>query len=86
MKGVIVNYRRGRHTQHTDQVIVYVEGVKSRVEAEKLLGKKVELPWKKGKMVGKVVALHGNRGAVRVRFSRGVPGQAIGREVNIVIS
>ena len=85
MKGVIGNYRRGRHTQHTDQVIVYVEGVKSKEEAGKLLGKKVELNWKNGKMIGKVVAIHGNNGAVRVRFSKGIPGQAIGKEVNVVI-
>ena len=78
MDGTIVNYRRGRHTQKTDEVIVYVNG-----ERNSTLGKKVVLHWKNGDINGKVVSLHGKKG-VRVRFKKGIPGQAIGKRVIIV--
>ncbi len=84
MNGVIVNYRRSRHNQKMDQAIVEVEGVKSKDAAEQLLGKKVVLHWKNGDLVGKVVSPHGNNGAVRVRFNRGIPGQALGKSVEIL--
>ena len=80
MDGTIVNYRRGRHTQKTDEVIVYVDGVN---EPKAVLGKKVILHWKNGDINGKVVDVHGKRG-VRVRFKKGIPGQAIGKRVIIV--
>ena len=84
MDGVIVNYRRSRHNQQMDQAIVEVKGINTREEAEKLLGKKVVLNWKNGDFVGKVVSPHGNNGAVRVRFNRGIPGQALGKPVSIL--
>ncbi len=84
MDGVIVNYRKSRHNQKMDQAIVQIQGVKTREEAEKLLGKKVVLHWKNGDFIGKVVSPHGNNGAVRVRFNRGIPGQAIGKNVSIL--
>ncbi|MDI6805626.1 MAG: 50S ribosomal protein L35ae, partial [Candidatus Bathyarchaeia archaeon] len=41
--------------------------------------------WKNGKnkFVGKIVALHGKKGLVRVRFRRGLPGQALGTKVEL---
>lgn len=80
MQATIVSYRRGRHTQTDNQMILVVEGVSKRAEAEKLKGKSVE--WvadgkKKTSIKGSVQAPHGNKGAVRVLFERGMPGQAL---------
>ena len=84
MKGVIVNYRRGRHTQNPYQMIVKVEGVDSKEDAEKLVGKEVVWRTPAGREIkGKVTATHGNKGALRVRFEKGMPGQAIGSEVEV---
>ncbi len=84
MKGIIVNYRRGRHTQNPRQMIIKVEGVESREEAEKLIGKEVIFKTPSGKEIkGKITAPHGNKGAVRARFERGLPGQALGKEVTV---
>ena len=80
MDGTIVNYRRGRHTQKTDEVIVYVNGVK---ELSSILGKKVVLHWKNGDINGKIISIHGKNG-VRVRFKKGIPGQALGKRIIIV--
>ncbi len=83
MKGTIVNYRRSVHHTKGNQVIVQPEGVTSREEAEKLVGKKVV--WNTGKrgLQGEVAAAHGKQGAVRVRFETGMPGQCLGQEVQI---
>ena len=83
MKGVIVNYKGGKHTQVTNQMIISSEEVTSREEAEKLVGKKVV--WNTGKkdITGEVRSAHGNSGAIRVLFETGMPGQSIGKVVEI---
>ncbi len=84
MKGRLTNYRRGVHTEYTNQYIVEVEGVKDRASASGILGKRVAWKTATGKeIVGSVSKAHGNSGAVLVRFERGLPGQAIGTEVDI---
>ncbi len=85
MKGLIVSYRRGRHTMHPKQAIVAVEGIGSRKEASTLVGKHVLWVSPSGKRFrGVIVAPHGNKGRVRVRFEKGIPGQAIGQPVEIL--
>ncbi len=84
MEGVIKNFRRGRHRTSHNQMIVCVAGINSREEAQKLVGKSVE--WKspgKKTIPGTIAAPHGNKGALRVVFERGMPGQAIGTKVKI---
>ena len=84
MKGKILSYRRGRHTQKTNQILVQVSGIESKEQANKLVGKKVIWTTKTGKKrVGKVSSTHGSKGVVRARFSQGLPGQAINTEVLI---
>ncbi|VVC01651.1 50S ribosomal protein L35Ae [uncultured archaeon] len=84
MKGRLAAYRRGVHTEYTNQYIVEVDGVKDRASASGILGRKVVWKTATGKdMVGRVSKAHGNSGAVLVRFERGLPGQAIGTEVEI---
>jgi len=83
MKGTIANYRRSVHRTRGNQVIVQPEGCESREAAEKLVGKRVS--WNTGKRAlhGEVASAHGKKGAVRVRFETGMPGQSLGQEVQI---
>ena len=34
-------------------------------------------------MLGKINAIHGNKGALRAVFETGIPGQALGKKVKI---
>ncbi len=84
MKGVIVNFRGGLHTQRNNQMIIKVDVVKSKSDAEKLIGKKVVWTSPAGKEIaGKVTQTHGNKGALRVIFDKGMPGQSVGKEVKV---
>jgi len=84
MRGLVVNYRGGKHTQYNYQVIIQPENVFSKEEAAKLVGKKVIWKSPRGKIfVGVITAPHGNNGRVRARFRHGVPGQMLGKIVEI---
>ncbi|MFH0970264.1 MAG: 50S ribosomal protein L35ae [Candidatus Diapherotrites archaeon] len=84
MQGILKNYRRGKNTQHPTQYVVEVEGIDSRAKAHSLAGKKVTWKSVANKVItGKIMAAHGNSGAVRVKFDKGLPGQAIGGSVTI---
>jgi large subunit ribosomal protein L35Ae len=52
--------------------------------AGQLIGRKVVLKEKQNKFIGRVVGLHGKKGVVRVKFRKGVPGQALGTPVQLV--
>jgi len=85
MKASIVNYRGGRHTQKTNELVLSVEGVGSKEEAKKILKKKVEWTTPSGKKIsGKVSKVHGNKGCVLARFEKGMPGQALGTPVEVL--
>jgi large subunit ribosomal protein L35Ae len=81
--GRITNYRTGPKSQTSKECLIEFEKVNSEALACKLIGQKVA--WKNGssKIFGKVRGAHGKNGMVRVRFSRGVPGQAIGTLVEL---
>ena len=84
MKGVIVNYRSGRHTQKMNQLVVEVEGVKKKEDAEKLMGKKVVWKTPSGNAInGQISKVHGKKGGVLVKFERGLPGQALGTAMDV---
>ncbi|MEM5798212.1 MAG: 50S ribosomal protein L35ae [Candidatus Aenigmatarchaeota archaeon] len=86
MKGVILSFRRGRHTQKTNEYLIEVDGCDSAGKAAKYIGKNVIWTSPAGKQIcGKIVALHGRKGVLRTRFSRGLPGTALGQEVEIKI-
>ena len=83
---VISNFRRSKRRTKGNQMVVQVEGCDSREKAEKLVGKIVtwKTPGKKDKVLkGKVSSAHGNKGAVRVLFETGMPGQSVGKEVKV---
>ena len=81
--GRITNYRTGIREQTSQECLIEFENVTSVGLASKLIGQKVT--WQNGtkKLVGKVRGPHGKNGMVRVRFVRGVPGQAIGSVVEL---
>ena len=84
MKAQIANFRQSRHTVKGNHMIITIDGVDKREDAEKLVGKTVT--WKSpanNEIAGKVASAHGNSGAIRVIFDKGMPGQSIGNEVAI---
>jgi len=82
--GFIVSYRRGPKTQRSKECILKFPNVKSSNEAARLIGRKIAWPVGERTTRGKIVALHGERGLVRVRFRKGVPGPALGTPVEII--
>lgn len=66
-------------------MVVVVKGVDNKDKAKGLVGKKVV--WKSPaskEIKGEIRAAHGNSGAVRVLFEKGMPGQAVGSKVEII--
>ena len=84
MKGVIVNFRRNRHVQKGNHMIIQPDGVDKKEKALALIGKSVVWvsPAKK-ELKGKIASAHGAKGAVRAIFETGMPGQSVGTTVNI---
>lgn len=81
--GIIKNYRLGETTQKPNQYVIVVEGY-DKEKANKLVGKKVVWTSQSGKeIIGKLTGMHGSKGALRARFDKGLPGQAIGNTVLI---
>ncbi|MBR9675523.1 50S ribosomal protein L35ae [Candidatus Woesearchaeota archaeon] len=84
MDAQIVSFRRGRHTQRDNQMIVASKDSKNKSDAEKLVGKKVVYTTSSGKEIaGEIASSHGNKGALRVVFETGMPGQSVGEKVKI---
>ncbi len=57
---------------------------KSVSQASQLIGRKVAWKSGKNKIIGKIVDTHGNKGLVRAKFRKGLPGQALGTTVELV--
>ena len=84
MNAIIKNYRRGHRTMNPHQVIVLVEKVASKAAAQRLVGKTATWSTKAGKKItGMVRAVHGDKGAVRIRFENPLPPQSIGTSIEI---
>ncbi len=84
--GKVIQFRRGRKTFTPRHFLIEIPEINSREKASKFVGKTVE--WKStGKeptiITGKISSAHGGNGVVRAIFEKGLPGQAIGTEVNI---
>lgn len=86
VSGKVIQFRRGRHIQKPRHFLIEIPGTDSREKAMKFAGQSVI--WKsEGKNVkeikGKISSAHGNKGVVRAIFEKGLPGQAIGTDVEI---
>ena len=79
-----MNFRRGRRTYRPRHFIIQVDEIDDRKKAKSLVGKSVSWKSSSGKIIhGKVASAHGNNGALRVIFERGLPGQALTQKVEI---
>ncbi len=84
MQATISSFKRSRRITHNNQMIICVEAIKTKADAKKLVGKKVVWKSPAGKeIVGEIRAPHGNSGALRVLFEKGMPGQALSQKVEI---
>jgi len=86
MKATIIQFRRGRKTFKPRHFLIEINGTKTREDASKFVGK--EVTWtstgKEAKIItGKISSAHGGNGVVRAIFERGLPGQAIGTDVEV---
>ena len=82
--GKVVQFRRGKHRIHEKHFLIEIDGVTSRDDASKFVGKNVEWKSPAGKKIeGKISAPHGKKGVVRAIFETGLPGQAVTTEVKI---
>ncbi len=86
MEGTISNYKQGRHTIHLKHCIIVFPKIKTRKEANKLVGRTVVWISPTGKeLKGTITRAHGNSGAIRAHFKKaGVPGQALGTKIKII--
>jgi len=86
MAGIISHFRGSRRRKSGNQMIVVVPGIDNRDKAKEYIGKTAvwTSPGKQKKQIkGKISSTHGNKGAVKVIFERGLPGQSLGEEVKI---
>jgi large subunit ribosomal protein L35Ae len=86
MNAKVIQFRRGKKHLTPRHFLIEVEGSDSKEKAEKFVGKSVTWtsPGKNAKKInGKIASTHGNKGVVRAIFERGLPGQAIGTEVEL---
>ncbi len=82
VSGTVTAFRQSKFKQDNYNTIV---DLADPTQAEKLLGARVEWTRQDGlKILGQVVARHGSSGAVRVRWRRGFPPQALGTRVTIL--
>ncbi len=78
-----MHFRQGRHHQNTKQMILKVADTAE--EAEKVIGKTASWTSPSGTVIkGKISALHGRNGNVRVIFEeKGLPGQSLGTKIKV---
>ena len=68
----------------SSECLVQFTEVVSPAQSGQILGQKVLWKGEKKKFIGKIVGFHGKNGAVRVKFKKGVPGQALGTIVELI--
>lgn len=85
MKGVVVNYRGSYKEQNTNQMILLVDGISTKADTNKVIGKKAVWTSPAGKKIaGLITSAHGCKGAVKASFhEKGLPGQSLGQPVEI---
>ncbi len=66
-------------------MVLKVKGTDTKDKASKLVGKKVSWKTSSGKEIkGEIKATHGNSGAVRAIFEKGMPGQSISTKIKVL--
>ena len=80
-----IGYRRGlKSRQRDNQILLHIEGVQSKADATRYLGKEIRWTSQSGRTFrGRITHLHGRRGTVRATLNKGFPSYAIGATVII---
>lgn len=82
MEATVANFRKSVHSQKNNHMVLYLAGIDNREKAKSMIGKQVVWKSPAGKEIkGKISQVHGNKGAVRAIFEKGMPGQAVGSRV-----
>jgi large subunit ribosomal protein L35Ae len=85
-KGILVQFRRSRKRIHEKHYLLDI-GMTKREDAKKLKGKEVEWKSPAGKVIkGKISDAHGNSGLVRAIFEKGLPGQSMTTDIEVLDS
>ncbi len=82
VEGLILSYRLGKNAQYARQCLMRVIDMQPS-DAKQMVGMRVGWPADEPKIYGKIVAIHGRKGVLRVKFKKGLPGQALGSHVEI---
>ena len=86
-KGVFTGFRRSQRLQHEGQALVHIQNCVDRKSSKFYHGKRVAYIWKSKNPKtgtaykckwGKVIASHGNNGAVRVQFKKNLSPNNMG--------
>jgi large subunit ribosomal protein L35Ae len=82
----VIQFRRGRKTFKPRHFLLEIPTITTREKAAEFVGKTAT--WKsEGKepkiITGKISSAHGGNGVVRAIFEKGLPGQAIGTDIEI---
>mmetsp|Transcript_10609 Transcript_10609/g.31635 ORF Transcript_10609/g.31635 Transcript_10609/m.31635 type:complete len:109 (-) Transcript_10609:36-362(-) len=94
VKGCVLGYKRGLRNQYCSTSLLRMEDVKTAEAAKFYLGKRVAYIYKahtekkgtKFRVVwGRITRPHGSSGAVRAKFRRNLPPQAIGGPVRVML-
>jgi large subunit ribosomal protein L35Ae len=82
-KGIIINYRGSHKTKRKPNQMIVAPDRATKEASLKLIGARIT--WTNGKTTisGTATHLHGAKGALRVRFDKGLPGEAVGTSVEI---
>jgi ribosomal protein L35AE/L33A len=81
LTGTVLSFRQSKFKEDSYQTIVRIAG---QTDVSALVGARVVWARTDGFQIkGRIVAHHGSSGAVRVRWNRGFPPQALGSPVRI---
>ena len=68
----------------SQECLIQFADIASASQIGQLIGRKVVWKGANKDISGKIVGFHGKNGVLRVKFKKGLPGQAIGTTVQLV--
>ena len=80
----MVNYRIGIRTQMPKLCLIQIIGENTVSKVGQLIGRKMVLKYGRSSFIGRIMGLHGKKGVVKVKFHKGIHGQALGVRVELL--